>query len=165
MNAIVAADQNWAIARENGLLFFLPSNLNRFLALTQGGTVIMDSRTLHSFPEGRPPEGRRSIVISRDHALSVDRVEVVPTAEAALSLAGGPEAEDLWVIGGGSVYTSLLSRCGRVYLTSVNAKIQDTDSFFPNLDKLCGWELDSAGEWLTDGGVSCRMMEYVNTKL
>ena len=165
MNAIVAADQNWAIARESGLLFFLPCNLNRFLSLTRGGTVIMDSRMLHAFPEGRPPEGRRSIVISRDDELSVDRAEIVPSAEAALSLAGGPEAEDLWVIGGGSVYTALLSRCGRVFLTSVDARIQDTDSFFPNLDKLCGWELDSAGAWRTDGGISYRLMEYVNTKL
>ena len=54
MNAIVVVDQNWAIGRDNDLLFSLPTDMKRFRSLTLGGTVILGRRTLDSFPGGRP---------------------------------------------------------------------------------------------------------------
>lgn len=164
MNAIVVADQNWAIGREGGLLFSLPTDMKRFRNLTLGGTVIMGRKTLESLPGGRPLPQRRNIVISRCTDFRPAGCEVAPTPEAALELAGGADQEDLWVIGGGSTYTALLQRCKRVYLTQVDAEAEDADTFFPNLDKLPGWDVEEQGEILRENGLTYRFMQYVNTR-
>ena len=90
--------------------------------------------------------------------------EGVTSPEKALLLAGGPESENLWIIGGGSIYAALLSRCHRVYLTRVETRVEESDTFFPNLDKLPNWEMDSAGELIEENGLKFRFLEYVNTK-
>ena len=77
----------------------------------------------------------------------------------------GPEAENLWIIGGGSIYAALLSRCRRVYLTRVETRVQESDTFFPNLDKLPGWEVESCSEPVTENGHTYRFLNYINTRL
>lgn len=165
MNAIVVVDQNWAIGREGNLLFSLPTDMKHFRSLTIGGTVILGRKTLDSFPGGRPLSQRRNIVIT--HSVDFDRagVEIVPDPQAALELAAGTDPDKLWVIGGGSVYTALLSQCKRVYLTKVETAAPDPDTFFPNLDKLPGWEVESVSEPVTENGVTYRFVDYINTKI
>lgn len=163
MNAIVVADKNWAIGRDNGLLFDLPTDMKRFRDLTMGGTVLMGHRTLDSFPGGRPLKGRRNIVLTRDPTFQREGVTAVTSLAAALEIVEDPE--HLWVIGGGSVYTALLSRCKRVYLTKVDADAGETDTFFPNLDKLPGWEVEYVSEPMTENGLTFRFMEYVNKNI
>jgi len=165
MNAIVIADRRWAIGRNGGLLFSLPTDMRRFRSLTLNGTVIMGRLTLNSFPEGRPLPQRRNIVITRDLAALPEGLEGAASPEEAVALAGGPEAGNLWIIGGGSVYAALLSRCRRVYLTRVETQVEESDTYFPNLDKLPNWKVESAGEPLEDNGLKFRFIEYVNTKL
>lgn len=160
MNAIVVVDRNWAIGRDNGLLFSLPTDMKRFRALTMGGTVLLGRRTLDSFPGGRPLPGRRNIVITRDPSFRREGVCAVTSLEEALDAVSDPE--HLWVIGGGSVYTALLSRCKRVYLTKVDAAAEGADTFFPNLDKLPGWEMEHISEPTTENGFTFRFMEYIN---
>ena len=165
MNAIVVVDRNWAIGRDGGLLFSLPTDMKRFRSLTIDGTVILGRKTLDSFPGGRPLPRRRNIVIT--HKVDFDRqgCEIVPSPQAALELAAGTEADKLWIIGGGSVYAALLSRCKRAYLTKVEAVAEDADTFFPNLDKLPGWEIENDSEPVEENGVVYRFVDYVNTKL
>lgn len=165
MNAIVVVDQNWAIGREGNLLFSLPTDMKHFRSLTIGGTVILGRKTLDSFPGGRPLSQRRNIVIT--HSVDFDRagVEIVPDPQAALELAAGTDPDKLWVIGGGSIYTALLSRCKRAYLTKVETAAPDPDTFFPNLDKLPGWEVEHTGEPVTEAGVTYRFVDYINTKV
>ena len=117
MNAIVVVDRNWAIGKDNALLFSLPTDMKRFRSLTLGGTVLLGRKTLDTFPGGRPLPGRRNIVLTRDPAFQREGVEAFTSLADAL--AAGADPEHLWVIGGGSVYTALLSRCKRVYLTKV----------------------------------------------
>ena len=165
MNAIVVVDQNWAIGRNGDLLFSLPTDMKRFRSLTLDGTVILGRKTLESFPGGKPLPRRRNIVITRNTDFTHEGVEVVFHPDAALELAAGTEDDKLWVIGGGSVYTALLSRCKRVYLTKVDAAAESPDTFFPNLDKLPGWEVEHTGETVEENGVTYRFVEYINTKL
>lgn len=165
MNAIVVVDQNWAIGREGDLLFSLPTDMKRFRSLTMGGTVILGRKTLDSFPGGKPLPGRRNIVITRNVDFDRHGCEIAATLTSALELAGNTEDDNLWVIGGGSVYTALLSLCKRVYLTKVDAVAEDADTFFPNLDKLPVWEVERAGEPITENGVTYRFIDYINTKL
>ena len=135
MDAIVVVDRNWAIGCNGGLLFSLPTDMKRFRSLTMGGTVLMGRKTLDSFPGGRPLPKRRNIVLSTQE-IQVEGAEVVHTLKELL--AAGEAAEHAFVIGGGSVYAALLSRCRRTYLTKVDAAADEPDTYFPNLDKLTG---------------------------
>lgn len=161
MNAIVAVDQNWAIGRENGLLFSLPGDMKRFRALTLNGTVIMGRKTLDSFPGGRPLPKRRNIVITRDPDFAREGCEAVRDPEAALALAA--EDENVWLIGGGSIYAALLDRCQRVYVTRVEAAAEGADAFFTDLDALPEWTVEHTGEAVTENGLTYRFVEYRNT--
>lgn len=163
MNAIVAVDANWAIGCQGDLLFSLPTDMRRFRSLTMGGTVILGRKTLESFPGGKPLPKRRNIVITRNTDLTVEGAEIASGPEEALALAQGDE--NIWVIGGGSVYTALLSRCERVYLTKVDQTAENADTFFPNLDKLPGWKVKERSEPVEENGLTYRFIDYVNTAL
>ena len=165
MNCIVVADQNWAIGCEGGLLFSLPTDMKRFRSLTIDGTVILGRKTLDSFPGGRPLPKRRNIVITRYVDFDREGCEIAASPQAALELAADTEDDKLWVIGGGSVYTALLPKCRRVYLTKVDAAAGNADTFFPNLDKLPGWKIEAVSEPVEENGVTYRFVDYVNTKL
>lgn len=165
MNAIVVVDRNWAIGYEGDLLFSLPTDMKRFRSLTMGGTVIMGRKTLDSFPGGKALPKRRNVVITHHTDCDRENVEVVANPDAAMELVAGVDTDTLWVIGGGSVYTALLSRCKRVYLTKVDTAAPAADTFFPNLDKLPNWEVEHMGETVEENGVTYHFVEYVNTKL
>ncbi|MGO5049473.1 dihydrofolate reductase [Dysosmobacter sp. Sow4_B12] len=165
MNCIVVVDQNWAIGCEGGLLFSLPTDMKRFRSLTIDGTVILGRKTLDSFPGGRPLPRRRNIVITRKVDFDREGCEIVPSPQAALEAAAGTEEEQLWVIGGGSVYTALLPKCKRAFVTRVDSAAPEADTFFPNLDKLPGWEVESVSEPVEENGVTYRFVDYINTKI
>jgi len=165
MNAIVAVDSNWAIGRDNDLLFSLPTDMKRFRTLTSGGTVIMGRKTLDSFPGGKPLPNRRNIVITRNNEFTREGAEVVCSPDEALRLVKGTDSDKIWLIGGGSVYATMLKRCKRVYLTRIEADATDPDTFFPNLDKLPGWEVVSTSEPIVENGLTYRFIDYVNTTL
>ena len=165
MNAIAAVDKNWAIGREGGLLFRLPTDMKHFRDLTAGGTVILGRKTLETFPGGKPLQDRRNIVITRNSDFTRAGCDIVGCYDQALGLTVDPESDDVWVIGGGSVYTALLPKCRRVYLTKVDAAAGNADTFFPNLDKLPGWKIEAVSEPVEENGVTYRFVDYVNTKL
>ena len=159
MNAIVVADRNWAIGRNNSLLFSLPGDMKHFRTLTSGGTVIMGRRTLDSFPGGRPLPKRRNIVITRDPDFCREGCEIVHSPEAALALAG--DGDDVWLIGGGSIYAALLNRCRRACVTRVDTAAPEADVFFPDLDALPAWTVEHTGEPITENGLTYRFVDYI----
>lgn len=164
MNAYIVADQRWAFGRNGGVLFSIPTDLERFHSLTRNGTVILGPERLKFYTGGQPLPERRNIIVTRDPSALPEGTEGVSSPEEALALAGGPEKEDLWIIGGGSIYAALLDRCRRVYLTRVETRVQESDTFFPNLDKLPNWEVSSTGEPMEENDLKFRFIEYVNTK-
>ena len=159
MNAIVVADRNWAIGRNNGLLFSLPGDMKHFRTLTSGGTVIIGRRTLDSFPGGNPLPKRRNIVITRDPDFCREGCEIVHRPEEALALAG--DGDDVWLIGGGSIYAALLDRCRRACVTRVDTAAPEADVFFPNLDALPAWAVEHTGEPITENGLTYRFVDYI----
>ena len=165
MNAIVVVDRNWAIGRDNDLLFSLPADMKRFRSLTLGGTVILGRRTLDSFPGGRPLPRRKNIVITRCADFHREGAVVVSNLQAAMEAAADTPQDHIWVIGGGSIYAALLSKCRRAYVTRVDAAAEGADSFFPNLDKLPGWVVDSISDPVAENGLTYRFYDYVNTNL
>lgn len=164
MNAILSAAQDWAIGKDNELLFHLSGDMKRFRALTTGGTVIMGRRTLDSLPGGNPLPNRRNIVVTHDQQFTREGAEIVHCVKAAMDLVDA-NADNVWVMGGGSVYAALLSQCRKVYLTRVDAVVDGADTFFPNLDKLSNWVVVSESEPMEDQGITYRFVEYKNTAL
>jgi dihydrofolate reductase len=129
ISIIVAAATNNVIGRDGELPWRLPEDLKRFKQLTIGKPVIMGRLTYESI--GKPLPDRRNIVLSARKGLNIDGCEVVDTPDAAIRLAG--DAEEVMVIGGGGVYSQMLSMADRIYMTRIDATF-DGDTFFPELN-------------------------------
>ncbi len=155
MQAIVCVSENWGIGRDGQLLFHISADLKRFRELTLGKTVLLGSRTLATFPGGKPLPDRRSIVLTHS-ADPIEGAEVAHTVDDALALAGG----DAVVIGGASIYMLLLPYCDRVRTTKVFAAPK-ADSFFPNLDAHPDWRVESESEIMEENGLRFQYVDYV----
>ena len=165
MNIIVAVDENWAIGCRGNLLVRIPADHKMFRQETLGKVVVLGRKTMDTFPGGRPLPKRRNIVITHCPDFSRVGAETVSSLAAMREATAGTPPDQLWVIGGGSIYAALLSQCARAYVTRVDAAAEGADSFFPNLDKLPGWTVRAVSEPVTENGLTYRFYDYVNTKL
>lgn len=127
ISIIAAVAQDRAIGFQNKLIYWLPNDLKRFKALTTGHTIIMGRNTFLSLPKGALPN-RRNIVLSRT-ATDFPGCDVYPSLEEAL--AHCTKDEDVYIIGGASVYTQALSIADRLCLTEVDDTPKEADTFFP----------------------------------
>jgi dihydrofolate reductase len=130
INIIAAMARNRAIGFRNRLLYHLPDDMKRFKALTTGHTIIMGRRTFDSLPNGALPQ-RRNIVISRSHR-HIDGCEVYGSLNQALKSCGGEE--EVFIIGGESIYRQALAVAHRIYLTLVDDTPTQFDTLFPEID-------------------------------
>jgi len=130
ISIIVAIAQNFAIGKNNDLLFHLPNDLKRFKEITTGHPVIMGRNTLLSLPKGALPN-RRNIVITDNPEEKFERCEMVfSIAEAAEAVKNEEEA---FIIGGGMIYRQFYPIAGKLYLTVVHRDF-DADVYFPEID-------------------------------
>lgn len=129
INAIAVLNNKRAIGSENDLVFELPTDLNRFRRLTKGKPVIMGSKTWESLPM-KPLPGRLNIVISRRPDYVAEGATVVGTVEEAIELVK-KDNEDIWIMGGGIIYTLALPYIDRLYLTIVDDD-READVYFPD---------------------------------
>ena len=127
INIIAAVAKDRAIGFQNKLIYWLPNDLKRFKALTTGHTIIMGRNTFLSLPKGALPN-RRNIVLSRT-VTDFPGCDVYPSLEEAL--AHCTKDEDVYIIGGASVYTQALSLADRLCLTEVDDTPKEADTFFP----------------------------------
>lgn len=145
INIIAAVAANNAIGYENKLLYWLPNDLKRFKALTTGHTIIMGRRTFESFPKGALPN-RRNVVLSRQGTQ-------FPGAETFLNLKDAldscAENEEVYILGGASVYSQALPLADRLCLTEVDDVPANADAYFPEFDKEA-WRVDFCEEHETD---------------
>ena len=123
ISIIAAVDRHMAIGYQNKLLFWLPNDLKRFKALTTGHTIIMGRKTFESLPKGALPN-RRNIVLSSNAATSCP-------GEEALSLSDTDE--EVYIIGGESVYRQALPLADRLCLTEIDAEAPQADAYFPQV--------------------------------
>lgn len=127
ISIIVAIASNFAIGRNNELLFHLPNDLKRFRQITTGHPVIMGRNTLLSLPRW-PLPNRRNIVITDNPEDQFQGCEMVWSVEEAVALVSN-ETES-FIIGGGSIYRQFFPIANRLYLTVVD-KEYEADTFFP----------------------------------
>ena len=128
ISIIVAIARNRAIGFGNKLLYWLPDDLKRFKALTTGHTIIMGRKTFQSFPKGALPN-RRNIVLSRHATTPFPGTETFNSLEEAL--AHCTQKEEIFIIGGESVYEEGLKLARKLYITEVEDTPTQADAFFP----------------------------------
>ena len=139
MKAILSADRNWGIGYQNKLLVSIPSDMRFFREMTEGKVIVMGRKTLESFPNGLPLKKRINIVLTHDRSYQVKDAVIVHDKEELLEELKKYQ-EDIFVVGGGSVYELLLPYCDTAYVTRIDMEYQ-ADTFFPDLDQDPEWEL------------------------
>lgn len=158
MKAIVAVDKNWGIGKNGGLLFRIPKDMAFFRETTLNKTVVVGATTYKSFPHGALKD-RINFVLD-------DTGRQYPGATSVSSIAElgncvDFNSDDVYVIGGASVYAALIDRCSEALVTKVHAD-GEADTFFPNLDELPGWEQVFQSQPIDDNGYTLRFCRYVN---
>ena len=152
ISIIVATAQGNAIGRKGDLLFHISADLRRFKEITMGHPIIMGRKTFESFPKG-PLPGRQNIVITRQSDYHHDGITVVGSFSSALAAAN--DADEVFVIGGGEIYREAINRASKLYLTEIDATVDDADTFFPTIDSH-QWQITEEGEWIEDERTGAR---------
>ncbi len=159
---IVAIADNYAIGRDNALLWHISEDLKFFKRTTSGYPVIMGRRTFESI--GRPLPKRTNIVISRGFD-APEGVTVVSSLEEAYAVASescSMDAGRCFIMGGGQIYAQALEDADRLIITHVHTAIEDADTFFPVIDPSV-WKVASRSEMMTDPetGYEFEFVEYI----
>ena len=137
ISIIAAVAKNRAIGFKNKLIYWLPNDLKRFKTLTTSHTIIMGRNTFLSLPKGALPN-RRNIVLSRSQK-AFEGCDVYPSLEEALKHCA-PD-EDIYIIGGASVYRQALPLADRLCLTEIDDTPAEADTFFPPYEE--DWQEES----------------------
>ena len=159
MRAIFHADKEWGIGKANGLMFSLPTDMKFFRETTNGKVVVMGLNTLRSFPNGKPLKNRVNIVLAPED-VQEDVITVHTLGELFEELKKYP-SDDVFVIGGASVYRTLIPYCTEVLVTKVDA-LGGAEVFVPDLDADENFELISQSEPQEDNGYMIRFCTYKN---
>lgn len=159
MNLIVAVDKNWAIGCGNKLLVSIPQDMKFFRETTMGKVVVMGRKTLESFPGGQPLKKRTNIVITRDKNYSVKDAIVVHSIEEALEELKKYNEEDIYVIGGETIYRQMLPHCKVAHVTKIN-HAYEADTYFPNLDEKQEWLVTGVSEEQTYFDLEYEFVRY-----
>ena len=150
IKALVAVDNNWAIGRDNDLLFRLPNDMRAFRITTLSKIVVCGRKTLDSFPDGKPLKNRSTICLcskenNREDCYCLNNIDELIKLIKELS-----KTQDIYIIGGAQIYKKLLHVCDEVIVTKVKADGNGT-VFFPNLDFDDRFYLDYCSEAIPDG--------------
>lgn len=134
ISIIAAVARNRAIGLHNRLLYWLPNDLRRFKELTTGHTIVMGRLTFESLPKGALPN-RRNIVLTHSER-KFPGAETYSTLEDALNAC--THDEEVFIIGGASIYKQTMPFADRLLLTEVNDTPNEADAFFPDYSD---WQL------------------------
>lgn len=158
ISIIVAIAKNWAIGKDNQLLWHISRDLQRFKRITLGHQVIMGKNTYESLPF-RPLKNRTNVVITDNPDEIFEGCITVYSVNEALNLCN--DKEESFIIGGGSVYRQFLPHTNKLYLTLIHKEFE-ADTFFPEVD-LSNWKLlereDYGPEGENDFSYSCLVYE------
>ncbi len=148
MKLIVAVDKEWGIGNKGDLLARVKADLFNFRDLTSGKVVILGSNTLATFPGGRALKNRTNIVLHPSAEYHPENTTVVHSIEELLEEVKKYNTDDVFVIGGASVYRQMLQYCDTAYVTKFD-KSFEKDVYFPNLDEDNDWTLVSVSDMKT----------------
>lgn len=163
MNAIVAVDKNWAIGNKGNLLVSIPNDQKMFRQTTTGKVVVLGRKTMDTFPGKQPLKNRTNIILTRDNSYVQKDAVVVHSVEELLTELKKYASEDVYIIGGDSVYKQMLPYCDTVHVTKIDHTFE-ADSYFPNLDKMEDWEIAESSEEQTYFDLEYEFIKYQKKK-
>ena len=137
MKAIACVDMNWAIGKDNKLLFHIPEDMEFFKKMTTNNVVIMGNNTLKSM--GKTLPNRINVVLTSSiKGMMFVTPELIMTDAIAIEDYINSVIEntdkDIYIIGGESIYKRYLKRCSELYLTEVFTTVENADAYFPPED-------------------------------
>ncbi len=159
MNIIVAVDNNWAIGNKNELLIRIPNDHKHFREETTGKVVVLGRKTLETFPQGLPLKNRTNIILSKDKNYAVKDAIIVHSIEELLEELKKYNDEDIYIIGGDSVYRQMLPYCNVAHITKIDHEYE-ADAYFPNLDADDDWEITADSDEQTYFDIAYQFLKY-----
>ncbi|RYZ51413.1 MAG: dihydrofolate reductase [Sphingobacteriales bacterium] len=133
ISAIVALAEDNAIGKDNQLPWHLPDDLKFFKRTTMGKPVLMGRKTFESL--GRPLPGRLNLVVSGQKELNLpDGVLLFNTLEDGIERLEAEDSEEVFIIGGGTIFSETMNTIDRLYITRVHTTVPGATAFFPEVD-------------------------------
>ncbi len=160
MKLIAAVDNNWAIGRNGRLLVSIPEDMKFFREETYGKVVIMGRKTLESLKDRSGLMGRTNIVITSNMDYKPKDAAVCHSIEEALEEASKYDSDDVYVIGGGTIYEQMLDYCNEAHITKVDYEY-DADTYCPNLDENPQWKIAASSDEKTYFDIVYEFVKYV----
>lgn len=145
MRLIVNVGNNWGIGLKNKLLVRIPNDMKFFRSQTMGKVIVMGRNTLESFPQAQPLAGRTNIVLTTDQTYKVNGATILHSMEELFEELKKYKEDDIYVVGGESIYRQLLPYCNKAHVTKVNHSYE-ADAYFPNLDESLEWKQTEESE-------------------
>lgn len=160
INCIVAVDKNWGIGKNNKLLFNLKKDMQYFKKMTENKIVLMGENTLLSMPGSKPLKNRVNVVLCPE-GHEYEGCICLHSFDAMLNFAKILSKEyELFVIGGGYFYSSMLPYCDNIYVTKINALDKDATVFFPNLDMNDQFKIADRSETFKENDLEFSFVKY-----
>lgn len=163
MNLIVAVDSNWAIGNKGQLLVRIPNDHKMFRQETTGKVVVLGRKTLETFPNQLPLQNRTNIILSTNQEYKVKDATVVHSIEELLEEVKQYKSEEIYIIGGESIYKELLSFCDVAHITKIN-HTYEADAYFPNLDEDKEWQVTNRSDEMTYFDLEYEFVKYERRK-
>ena len=159
MNLIVNVDSNWAIGYRGKLLVSIPEDMKFFRSETTGKVVVLGRKTLDTFPGGQPLKNRTNIILTRNPNYQVKGAIICHSVEEVLEELKKYNSEDVYIIGGDSIYKEFLPYCDVAHVTRTD-HVYDADAWFPNLEEDPAWVLTGESEEKTYFDPEFRFCRY-----
>ena len=159
MNLIVNVDSNWAIGYRGKLLVSIPEDMKFFRSETTGKVVVLGRKTLDTFPGGQPLKNRTNIILTRNPNYQVKGAIICHSVEEVLEELKKYNSEDVYIIGGDSIYKECLPYCDVAHVTRTD-HVYDADAWFPNLEEDPAWVLTGESEEKTYFDLEFRFCRY-----
>ena len=163
MNLIVAVDENWAIGNKNELLVRIPADHKFFRQETTGKVVVLGRKTLETFPQGLPLKNCTNIIMSTNPSYQVKDAVVVHNVEELLKELKQYDTQDVYIVGGESIYRQMLPYCDVAHVTRID-HAYEADAFFPNLDECPEWQITADSEEQTYFDITYHFLKYERKK-
>ena len=161
MRMIVAVDNRWGIGKNGDLLLSIPEDMQYYRATTRGKAVVMGYTTLLSLPGSKPAPARLNLVLADIPGLRVPGAVVCGSMEQLLALIGGFESDEVFNVGGGSMYRQLLPYCHAAHITKMRFD-GAADTYITNLDELPEWHVESESDLMDYDGMKFSFVVYRN---
>jgi dihydrofolate reductase len=164
MKLIAAVDNNWAIGNKGRLLARIPEDQKFFRNTTMGHVVVLGRKTLEEFPGAKPLAGRTNIILSRNNDYKVEGATVVHSLEELFQELKQYDSNEIYIIGGKTVYDKLLPYCDTAIITKI-CESYEADTHIENLDILDNWKITSEGETHQYKGIKYTFTTFKNLRV